>query len=73
MFDKDVATGVVSTAGNASYSSTGLENSFSVKNQLPAVEESDCYLWDAPISCTEEQLLKLSNGTGVMRDFILVE
>ncbi|UPX19027.1 Carboxypeptidase D [Ascochyta rabiei] len=72
MFDRDVATGNLSTAGSSNYSSKGSASSFDVKNQLPIDEgEPRCYTWDALNTCTEKQLELLRNGTAVVEDFFL--
>ncbi|KAJ4296257.1 hypothetical protein N0V90_006302 [Kalmusia sp. IMI 367209] len=70
MFNKDVATGMIDVS-NASYSSEGPESSFEIKNVLPGAPENECYTWDAPFTCTAEQLQALANGTAVVRDFIV--
>ncbi|KAF2126297.1 alpha/beta-hydrolase [Dothidotthia symphoricarpi CBS 119687] len=72
MFDSDVATGNTSTAGNSSYSSTGPESSLGIKNVLPPSPKNECYLWDAFLTCVDDELLALANGTAVVKDFILV-
>ncbi|KAF2870669.1 Alpha/Beta hydrolase protein [Massariosphaeria phaeospora] len=71
MFDKDVATGSICTAGNSSYSSTGPQSSFGIKNQLPASPRNECYVWSEGITCTEMELLALADGSAVVRDFIV--
>jgi hypothetical protein len=72
MFDKDVATGDIDTLGDSSYSSTGPDSSFGIKNKLPPSPKNECYLWSAATTCTEEELMALANGTAVVKDFILV-
>ncbi|KAH8728155.1 Alpha/Beta hydrolase protein [Phaeosphaeriaceae sp. PMI808] len=72
MFDKDVATGSLTTNGNSSYSSTGPASSFGIKNELPPSPKSECYAWDATNTCTLAERLALANGTAVVKDFILV-
>jgi hypothetical protein len=74
MFDKDVATGSIDTSANASkgYSSTGPPSSFGIKNVLPVELKNQCYLWNALVTCTEEELAALMNGTAVIKDFILL-
>lgn len=72
MSDRDVATGTVSTAGRANYSSAGLRDAFTLKNELPVVEPAAaCYVWDARVTCTPEQLARLRNGSAVVRDWVL--
>ncbi|KAF2687333.1 putative carboxypeptidase S1 [Lentithecium fluviatile CBS 122367] len=72
MFDKNVATGSISTIGNASYSSKGPQSSFEIKNELPDSRKNECYVWDAVVTCTKEELLALANGTAEVNNFILV-
>jgi hypothetical protein len=71
MFNKDVATGTVDTTKNSSYSSTGPESSFGIKNMLPPNLESECYLWDVVNTCTDEERQALANGTAVVNNFVL--
>ncbi|KAF2106173.1 Alpha/Beta hydrolase protein [Lophiotrema nucula] len=68
MFDKDVATGEVS---GKNYTSTGPTSSFGIKNVLPEGVGSECYTWAAPITCREEQIGALVNGTAEVEDFIV--
>lgn len=72
MFNKDVATGNIDIKQTASYSTSGPASSFHIKNELPPSPKNECYLWDAPLSCTDEQLLSIKNGTAVFKDYILV-
>jgi hypothetical protein len=72
MFDSDVATGSVDVAKNTSYSSTGPESSFGIKNVLPPSLESECYLWDVVNTCTEEEVLALKSGNITVKDYFLV-
>jgi hypothetical protein len=71
MFDKDVATGIVDTVSHTSYSSTGPDSSFGIKNGLPMGSNHECYVWDAVNTCTEEERVALTNGTAMVKDFIL--
>lgn len=72
MFNKDVATGILDLKQNTSYSTSGPASSFHIKNELLLSPKNECYLWDAPLSCTDEQLLSIKNGTAVLKDYILV-
>ncbi|KAF2827958.1 alpha/beta-hydrolase [Ophiobolus disseminans] len=72
MFDKDVATGKIDVKGNASYSSVGLESSFGIKNVLPESPKNECYVWDAVVTCTDDERKALADGSAVVEDFILV-
>ncbi|KAH7146206.1 Alpha/Beta hydrolase protein [Dactylonectria macrodidyma] len=71
-FGYDVATGEVEIGANNTYSSDGPSNIFDVKNKLPEALAPMCHLYQAPHSCTEEQLVALQDGTAVTEDFIVV-
>jgi hypothetical protein len=71
MFDRDIATGGIDTL-DGSYSSTGPESSFGIKNKLPPSPKSQCYVWDAVNTCTADELKALADGTAIVKDFILV-
>ncbi|KAH0282290.1 alpha/beta-hydrolase [Aureobasidium namibiae CBS 147.97] len=77
LFDRDVATGLVSTlpTSNAStYATTG--SSSALISVGPAIKfESDapsCYLWDIMETCTPAQTQLFKNGSAITEDFILV-
>ena len=70
MFDKDVATGLVDVKGG-NYSSTGERSSFGIKNVLPDSPGNECYAWDPLITCTQEQIGALANGTAVVEEFVV--
>jgi carboxypeptidase D len=73
MSDKDVATGEVSTKGcGKPYSTTGVDNIFSIKNDLPSPAKPECYFWDMLETCTKAQKLMFQNGTAIVKDFIMV-
>jgi hypothetical protein len=69
MFNKDVATGEVSTVN---YSSTG-PNSAWTKSVLHLEDEpAQCYLWDVFETCTKAEEAILRSGNAIVKDFILV-
>jgi hypothetical protein len=70
MFNKDIATGRIDIAGNSSYSSTGPESSFGIKNVLPPSPQNECYVWDIN-TCSPEERSALAAGTAVVKNFIL--
>lgn len=74
LFNKDIATGTVDvTAANGSlYSSTGPSDTWAIKNQVPDQPLQFCYVLDSS-TCTEDQSEMVANGTGEIRDFILVD
>jgi hypothetical protein len=71
MFNKDIATGKVGTAGKDVYSSKGPASSFQFKNQKPEAPRPECYVWNIQ-SCTSEQRRALDNGTAIVKNYIVV-
>ena len=74
MFNKDVATGKISTAKPlaGAYSTCGPSNVFNVTIAVPAHREAECYLWDIFQTCTALQTEQLRNGTAILEDFIMI-
>ncbi|KAK5111187.1 hypothetical protein LTR85_012236 [Meristemomyces frigidus] len=74
MFDKDVATGRLSTKPPFSnYTTHGPSSSFHIKNKLPSPPPAAaCYLYYVGPTCTEDQYRALVNGTAEIVDFSIV-
>ncbi|KAI0120715.1 Alpha/Beta hydrolase protein [Xylariales sp. AK1849] len=73
MSDKDVATGLTPTKGcGKPYSSVGVDNVFSIKNDLPPTTKPECYFWDMLETCSKAQKLMFQNGTAIAKDFIMI-
>lgn len=70
MSGRDVGTGEEAEEG---YSSEGPETVFDVRHELPESREIVCYLYDAPLTCTPNQLKALEEGTAVVKDFVVVD
>ena len=70
LFNKDIATGMVDTAANASYSTEGPSDSWATKNIPPAQPLQVCYSLDTEDTCTTDQEDAIANGTAVLRDWI---
>jgi hypothetical protein len=73
MFGHDVATGEVALAANADYASEGPATIYDVTNEVPELEENICFVAEAPITCTDEQLEALLGGTAVIEDWVVVD
>jgi uncharacterized membrane protein YgcG len=73
LFNLDIATGQVDTAQNASYSTTGLADTFSVKNVPPKSDPPVCYSYYPVATCTDDQLEALIGGTAIFQDYILMD
>ncbi len=59
--------------GGSGYSTVGPASSFAIKNVLPPDPPPVCYLFNAPGSCTGNQLAALAAGTAVVKDYIVVD
>ncbi|KAJ5177009.1 Carboxypeptidase S1 [Penicillium canariense] len=73
LFNRDLATGKIDTARNASYSTTGPASTWHIKNQVPESPEPLCYILALEATCTEDQIASVVNGTAVIKDYVLVE
>lgn len=74
MFDHDVATGRVSTAGAENgYSTHGPSSSYVFKNKLPLPPPVNCALEAVLSTCTLDQYYALGNGTAEITDLRVVK
>jgi uncharacterized membrane protein YgcG len=73
MFNLDIATGQVSTAKNASYSTKGLADTWSVKQEAPESEPGFCYTKALGSTCTEEQAQSVIDGSAVIEQYVLID
>ncbi|KAH0544617.1 hypothetical protein FGG08_001267 [Glutinoglossum americanum] len=69
-FNKDIATGKVSTLGGYEYSSQGPSSTWKVKNAVPPSPAPTCYILD-PFTCTVGQFNAVYNGTALIRNYIV--
>jgi hypothetical protein len=71
---QDVATGLVSVDDTPDYASEGPDTIFDVKNETPAPIPSECYVLGYPLtlSCTDEQIEALLEGTAVIENDVVV-
>lgn len=69
MFNTDVATGKITTGAN--YSTSGSVNAFS-PSEIPPRLPVQCYLWDILETCGKLERQILTEGTGIIKNFILV-
>jgi carboxypeptidase D len=72
MFNTDIATGKISTAGGTTYSSSGPSTVFDIRNAVPVHPHAECYLWDVFQTCTPDQKDMLKNGTAILKDYIMI-
>jgi carboxypeptidase C (cathepsin A) len=72
LFNKDVATGEIDTLTNPDYHTEGPDNTWEFRTPGPEQPAQFCYVLD-PGTCTSEQREALENGTGVIKDYILVD
>ncbi|KAI6845222.1 Carboxypeptidase S1 [Hortaea werneckii] len=80
LFNRDIATGEESTASGGegggegeTYSTTGPSDTLAITNEPPAQPVQFCYTLDAGLTCTEEELERLSEGSAIVDHFILVD
>ena len=73
IFGMDIATGTVSTANNASYSTTGSSTTFEVKNQDLGSPDPQCYILALDSTCTDDQYDSVLNGTALIHDYIVID
>ncbi|KAJ5663381.1 Carboxypeptidase S1 [Penicillium longicatenatum] len=72
LFNRDLATGKIDTARNASYSTEGPSSTWHIKNEVPESPEPVCYILSLESTCTEDQIARVVNNTAVIRDYIVV-
>ncbi|OOF92156.1 hypothetical protein ASPCADRAFT_210566 [Aspergillus carbonarius ITEM 5010] len=72
-FNRDLATGRISTARNASYASEGPSSTWNVTNEVLESPAPTCYLLAMESTCTEEQRESVVNGSAIVKDWIVVE
>lgn len=73
MSRRDVATGVVRLSKTPDYASKGPHSVRNVTNEVPEPELSTCYVAEASVSCTDEQLAALADGSAVVEDSVVVK
>ncbi|KAI1341701.1 carboxypeptidase S1-like protein B [Xylariaceae sp. FL0016] len=71
LFNKDIATGTVDTAGNAEYATEGIMDTWSIKNEDPPDITKWCFLYDLESTCTLDQQNSIINGTATIVSGIL--
>lgn len=70
LFNRDIATGEVGTAVNASYATEGPSDTLAFRNELPEPEIMFCYVYDLG-TCTDDQIAAIENGTAVIKHWIV--
>ncbi|KAJ5702439.1 hypothetical protein N7488_009987 [Penicillium malachiteum] len=73
LFNRDLATGKIDTARNASYSTTGPQSTWHIKNELPESPDPVCYILSLESTCTEDQIASVLNSTAVIQDYIVID
>ncbi|KAF2758678.1 alpha/beta-hydrolase [Pseudovirgaria hyperparasitica] len=72
LFNMDIATGQINTAENANYGTEGPTSTFDIKNEVIPMPAPTCYVLD-PDQCTDDQWESVSNGTALVRNWIVVD
>ncbi|KAE8354292.1 Alpha/Beta hydrolase protein [Aspergillus coremiiformis] len=73
LFNKDIATGKVSTAKNSTYSTHGPSSTWNVTNTVPDSPAPTCYILELQSSCTKDQIASVVDGTAVIKNYIVVD
>ncbi|KAI1316715.1 carboxypeptidase S1 [Xylariaceae sp. FL0255] len=66
LFNKDIATGTIDTAVNATYATNGTADTWAIKNANPPDPTHYCYLYDVSDFCTDDQIESIQNGSAVI-------
>jgi hypothetical protein len=72
LFNQDVATGEIDTLTNPDYATEGPDNTWQFRTLGPQQPAQFCYVLD-PSTCTDEQIEVLENGTGMIKNYILID
>ncbi|CAI7578512.1 unnamed protein product [Penicillium bialowiezense] len=73
LFNRDLATGKIDTARNASYETQGPASTWHIKNEVPESPEPLCYILALGATCTDDQIASVLNGTAVVEDYVVVD
>ncbi|PTU24790.1 hypothetical protein P175DRAFT_049770 [Aspergillus ochraceoroseus IBT 24754] len=73
LFNRDIATGRVSTIQHRTYSSKGPSSTWNITNLVPDSPDPTCYILSLRSSCTDEQTQSVVNGTATIKDYIVVD
>ena len=71
IWDRDVATGQTRVGAHGGYSTEGALSAWSHFEVLPESPQPICNVWEAAISCTDEQFGALVDGSAVIEDDIV--
>ena len=73
IFGNDIATGKLNISSNNSYATTGPSDTLGTKNKVPEWPTPQCYVLDMASTCTKEQMEMVTNGSGLIHDYILID
>jgi len=73
MSRRDLATGEVDLRKHTGYKTKGRKSVRDVRNKVPESPANTCFVRDAPLSCTDEQLMALAVGEAKVKDWVVVE
>lgn len=72
LFNKDIATGKISTVEKSDYATTGPKDVYNITNEPVTLPGSQCYVLDRD-QCTADQWESVVNGTALVRNWIVVD
>jgi carboxypeptidase C (cathepsin A) len=73
LFNKDIATGKIDVAANASFSTTGPSDTWARKDTVPESPQPTCYTYNLLSTCTEDQYDAVVNGQALIHDYIVID
>ncbi|KAI9832790.1 MAG: hypothetical protein M1819_004010 [Sarea resinae] len=73
LFNKNIATGNISTATNGNYSTTGPSSTWQIKNTVPDSPAPTCYTLALDGACTDDQVESVINGTALIHDWVVID
>lgn len=71
LFNKDISTGKLDTAMNASYHTIGPADTWHEKDKPPEQPLQICYSLDPGATCTSDEIKAISNGSAILSHWIL--
>ena len=67
---KDIASGTKLVTDD--YGTYGPASTFHIKNDVPTMPKSACYILDPQHTCSVEEIASLVNGIAVIKDYFVV-
>ena len=72
MFNRDVATGRISTVDDLEYTTKGVDYIWDVRNEIPNPPKPLCCILNLNNTCTVDQIESVADGSAVVKNFVVV-